>query len=344
MPGINIGIDLGTSNVRFFVDGKGVVLQENTVTAREVQSGRTVSIGSNAYKMIGRLPDSLTVQYPLRGSIVSDFTATQNLLRYYLQKICGNRIFKPNLVLCCPTQLTGLEKRTLLDIARLAGAAKACLLEKPLAAAFGAGVDPHRPRGTMVIDIGGGTTEIAVVTMGSLAQSESLPIAGLTFDDDIRRYIRRERDILVGRLTSEQIKLKIGGTYLRDAEIGIAVKGKSYLTGMPVVFELTTTEVFLCMREHLLQIAGAVRNVLSRTPPELQADIADSGILLTGGSALLPGMTSFIERQTGVPARVAAEPQTCVARGIGTVLDHMDILASGGYLFQATPSPNRINA
>ena len=342
MPGINIGIDLGTSNVRFFVDGKGVVLQENAVTASEVKSGRTVSVGSGAYKMIGRLPDSLAVHYPLRESIVSDFTAAQNLLRYYLQKICGNRIFKPNLVLCCPTSLTGLEKRTLLDIAHASGAAKASLLEKPLAAAFGAGVDPHKPRGTMIVDIGGGTTEIAVVTMGGIARSDSLHIAGLTFDEDIRRYIRRGRDILIGRLTAEQIKLKIGSAYLREAEIGIAVKGKSYLSSMPVVFEVNTTQVFLAMREHLEQIAAHIRALLAQTTPDLLADIADSGIILTGGSSMLPGMAGFIERKVGVPTHVADDPQTCVARGIGTVLDRMDVLSSGGYLFQMPPS--RINA
>ena len=344
MPGINIGIDLGTSNVRFFVDGKGVVLQENAVTAGEIKTGKLISFGSGAYKMIGRLPDSLTVQYPLRDSIVSDFTSAQSLLRYYLQKICGNRIFKPNLILCCPTHLTGLDKRTLLDIARLSGAARACLLEKPLAAAFGAGVDPHRPRGTLVIDVGGGTTEIAVVTMGSIAHSESLPIAGLTFDEDIRRYVRRERDIMIGRLTAEQIKLKIGCAYLRDAEIGIAVKGKSYLSGMPVLFELTTTEVFLAMREHLEQIASAVRSVLSQTPPDLLSDIADSGIILAGGSAQMPGMAQFIARKTGVAARVADDPQTCVVRGIGSVLDRMNVLSSGGYLFQKSPPAKRILA
>ena len=342
MPGINIGVDLGTSNVRFFVEGKGVVLQENTVTAREEQTGRTVSVGANAYKMIGRLPDSLSVQYPLRESIVSDFSAALNLMRYYLQKICGNRIFKPNLILCCPTHLTGLEKRTLLDIARLSGAARACLLEKPLAAAFGAGVAHNRPRGTLVVDIGGGTTEIAVVTMGGIAQSEVLHIAGLTFDEDIRRYIRRERDIMVGRLSAEQMKLQMGYAGLRDAELAMAVKGKSYLTGMPVVFELTSTEVFLAMREHLEQIASTIRAVLSQTPPDLLADISDSGIILTGGSAQMPGIAQYMERKTGVPTRAADDPANCVVRGIGTVLDHMDILEAGGYLFQATPSPQRI--
>lgn len=333
MPGINIGIDLGTANVRFFVQGKGVVLSENTVTATD-RDGRTISVGGKAYQMIGRTPDSVTVRYPLRDGVVSDFTAAQNLLRFYLQKICGNRIFKPNLVLCMPGGLTGLEKRTLLDIATASGAAKACLMDKILAAAIGAGVDYHKPRGTMVVDIGAGRTEIAVVTMGAIAVSEQLPFAGGALTEDIRRQIRRERDILVGRLTAERIKKKIGCAYLRDAEIAIAVKGKSYLSGMPIVFEVNTTDVFLAMREHLVQIADAIRGVLSRTPPELLGDISDNGIILTGGSARLPGFDRQIEQWTGVPTRVAAEPENCVARGIGVALEHMDILMENGYFFR----------
>ncbi|MBQ7542644.1 MAG: rod shape-determining protein [Clostridia bacterium] len=334
MPGINIGIDLGTNHVRFFVEGKGVVLTENAVTACDTRTGRTLSLGSKAYQMIGRTPDSVCVHYPLREGVVSDFTAAQNLLRYYLQQICGNRIFKPNLVLCMPSGLTGLEQRTLLNIATSSGAAKACLIEKALAAAIGAGVDHRKPRGTMIVDVGGGTTEIAVVTMGSLAEHESLKIGGNIFDMAIRRYIRRERDILVGRLTAEQIKKKIGCAYLRDAEIAIAVKGKSYLTGMPVVFEVTTTEVFLALREHLRQIVDAIRSMLSQTPPELLADISDNGIILTGGSALLPGIAGCIERETHVRTFVAEDPSNCVARGIGMALRHMDILSGNGYFFK----------
>lgn len=334
MPGINIGVDLGTSTVQFFVDGKGVVLSENAVTASDVQSGKTISIGSKAYRMIGRTPDSITVHYPLREGIVSDFSASRDLMRFYLQKICGNRIFKPNLVLCMPTDVTSLEKRTLLNLAAASGAARACLIEKPLAAALGAGVDYRRPRGTLIVDIGAGTTEIAVVTMGNIAVSESLHVAGNAFDEAIRRYIRRERDILIGRLTAENIKQKIGCAYLREAEIAILVKGKSYLSGMPVLFEVTTTEVFLAIREQLEQIAAAVCSVLSRTPPELAGDISENGIVLTGGSANLPGIDKLIERKTRIPTTVAESPQDCAARGIGTALKHMDILTGNGYFFK----------
>ncbi len=334
MPGINIGVDLGTSNVRFFVEGKGLALTENSVTASDIRSGRPIAIGSKAYRMIGRTSERVQIHYPLRHGVVSDFTACQDILRYYLQIICGNRIFKPNLVISMPSTLTGLEQRTLLNIAASSGAAKTCLMEKALACAIGAGVDYRKPRGAMVVDIGGGTTEIAVVTMGCLAQHESLQIAGNTFDEDIRRYVRRERDILIGRLTAEEIKQKIGCAYLRDAEIAIAVKGKSYLTGMPVLFEVNTTEVFLALREHLEQIAEAVRSTLSRTSPDLLSDIAERGILLTGGSALLPGLAGCIERKTQIRTVAAKDPANCTVLGIGETLRHMDVLSGSGYLFK----------
>ena len=343
MPGIHIGVDLGTSNLRFCVEGKGLALTENAVTATDTRTGRILALGSNAYCMIGRTPEHVQIRYPLRSSVISDFTTCQDLLRFYLQKICGNRIFKPKLVLSMPSSLTGLEQRTLLNIAATSGAAKTCLVDKVLASAIGAGADFRKPHGTMIVDVGGGTTEIAVVTMGCVAQHTSLQIAGNTFDEDIRRYVRRERDILIGRLTAEQIKLKIGCAYLRDAEIAIAVKGKSYLSGMPVLFEVNTTEVFLALREHLEQIAEAVRNTLSQTSPELLADIARSGICVTGAGALLPGIAGFLERKTGVNAYVADDPANCTVNGIGKMLRYFDVLSADGYLF-SIPQKNTESA
>lgn len=335
MPGINIGIDLGTSTVQYFVDGKGVVLSEEVATASDSRTGKTISVGSKAYKMIGREPDSITVHRPVRDGIVSDFTAVQDLLRYHLQKICGNRIFKPNLVLCVPSDVTGLEKRVLLDIATASGAAKACLIDKPIAAALGAGVDYRKPRGIMVVDIGAGSTEIAVITMGGIAVNECIHIAGNTFDADIERYLRRERSISIGALTAEQIKKKVGCAYEREAEIAMLAKGKDYVTGMPTLFEITTTQVYHALQEHLEQIADAVLAVLSDASPELHADIYENGILLTGGSALLPGIECVIEAKAHVPVRVAHNPENCVARGIGVALKHMDVLMGSGYFFNA---------
>ncbi len=334
MLGINIGIDLGTSSVIVYVDGKGIVLSEASVTASETKSGRMLWTGLKAYRMIGRNPDSVTVTRPLKNGVISDFTATQGMLRFYLQKICGNRIFKPNIVICMPSTVTSLEKRTLLDLATSSGAGRACLVEEPLAAAFGAGVAFNKPKGVMVVDIGGGTTDIAVITMGSISVSKSIRIAGSTFDDDIIRYIRRERNMIIGEITAEEIKKKIGCAHIRDAEIAIQVKGKNYFTGMPDYFEISTTEVFLAIREHLQQIAEGVREVLEITPPELSADISETGIILTGGGALLRGMDKLIEKKTKIRTVVADDPVNCVARGIGCALKHMDILEENGYLFK----------
>jgi rod shape-determining protein MreB len=340
MLGINIGIDLGTSSVIIYVDGKGIVLSEDSVTAIEPKSGRMISVGAKAYKMIGRNPDSVAVTRPMRYGVISDFTATQSMLRYYLQKICGNRIFKPNIVICMPSTVTSLERRTLLELATSSGAGRACLVEEPLAAAFGAGVAFNKPKGVMIVDIGGGTTDIAVITMGCISVSKSIRIAGSAFDDDIIRYIRRERNMIIGEVTAEEIKKKIGCAYMRDAEIAVQVKGKNYFTGMPSYFEVSTTEVFLAIREHLEQIAESVREVLEITPPELSADISETGIILTGGGSALHGMDKLISKKTGVRAVVADDPVNCVARGIGCALKHMDILEENGYLFKTREDIN----
>lgn len=335
MLGMNIGVDIGTTNTRFYIEGKGVVSADNTATAvKTSRTGKSVVIGSAAYQMIGREPDSIQVHRPLIDGIVSDFSSAQILLRSNLEKLCGNQILKPNVLICMPTNATGLEKRTLLDIGIASGAAHACLIERPLAAALGAGIDYNKPRGNMVVDIGAGTTEIAVITMGSIAISDSIRVAGNSFDEAIARFIRNERDILVGKLTVEQIKKKIGCAYMREAEIAILAKGKSYLSGMPTLFEISTTDVFLAIREQLLQITDAIHSLLSDTPPELAGDIYENGIVLTGGSALLYGMAKCIETRTGVKTRVAEEPENCTAKGIGIALQHPEILTNNGYYFK----------
>ena len=334
MLGINIGIDLGTSSVIVYVDGKGIVLSEASATARETQTGKVFAIGNKARGMIGRTPDSITVIKPLRDGVISDFTAAQVMLRYFLQKILGNKIFKPNLIICMPSTVTDLEKRTLLDMATSSGAGRACLVAEPLAAALGAGVEWGRPKGVMVVDIGGGTTDVAVITMGAISVSKSVRVAGSSLDDAIIRYVRRERNMIIGELTAEDIKKKIGCAHMRDAEIAIQVKGKNYLTGLPSYFEITTTEVFLAIREQLAQIVETARQVLEVTPPELSADISETGIVLTGGGALLTGIDGLIKKKTGIKTVVANDPVNCVAKGIGYALKRMDILEENGYLFK----------
>ena len=335
MLGVNIGIDLGTTSIVIFVEGKGIVLSEPCVAAYEKESGKLIAVGKRAWDMIGKNPESIRVVKPMEHGVVSDFTATKHILRYFLSKICKNMVFKPNVVVCVPSMATSLEKRTILDLITSAGAAKACLIEEPLAAALGAGLKSNRPVGAMIVDIGGGTTDIAVITMGCISVSRSIKIAGNAFDEAIVRQIRRERDIIIGDKTAEFIKKQIGCSFLRDVELGLTVKGKHFITSMPVSLEVSSTEVYLAMRPHLESIAEAVRSVLELTPPELSADICESGIRLTGGGALLRGIDQMIQKKTGVKTTVADEPLNCVAMGTGEALSHIDILSQNGYVFKA---------
>lgn len=335
MLGANIGIDLGTTSIVVFVEGKGIVMTEPCVAAYEKDSDRLIAVGKRAWDMIGKNPDSIRVVKPMAHGVVSDFTATKHILRYVLSKICKNMVFKPNVVVCVPSMATSLEKRTILDLITAAGAAKACLIEEPLAAALGAGLKNNRPVGAMIVDIGGGTTDIAVITMGCISISHSLKIAGNNLDEAIVRQIRRERDVIIGEKTGEFIKKQIGCSSLRDVELGLTVKGKHFITNMPVSIEVSSTEAYLAMRPHLETIAEAVRSVLELTPPELSADICESGIRLTGGGALLLGIDEMIEKKTGVKTTVAEAPLNCVALGTGEALSHIDILSQNGYVFKA---------
>lgn len=335
MLGVNIGIDLGTTSIVIYIEGKGIVLAEPSVAAYDTVSGRLIAVGKKAYEMIGRNPDTIRIVKPMRHGVVSDFTATKHILRYFLSKICKNMVFKPNVVVCVPSMVTSLEKRTILDLITAAGAAKACLIEEPLAAALGAGLKSDRPMGAMVVDIGGGTTDVAVITMGCISVSDSVKIAGNAFDEAIMRQIRRERDVIIGERTAEFIKKQIGCSYLRNAELGLTVKGKHFITSMPVSIDVSSTEVYLAMRSHLETIGKTVRSVLELTPPELSADIADSGIYITGGGALLHGIDKMLSDKTGVKTFIAKDPLNCVALGTGEALAHIDILSQNGYVFKA---------
>lgn len=335
MLGTNIGIDLGTTSIVIYIEGKGIVLSEPSVAAYDTNSGHLIAVGKKAYEMIGRTPDNIRIVKPMRHGVVSDFTATKHILRFFLSKICKNMIFKPNVVVCVPSMVTNLEKRTILDLITAAGAAKACLIEEPLAAALGAGLKSDRPKGAMVVDIGGGTTDVAVITMGCISVSDSVKVAGNAFDEAIMRQIRRERDVIIGERTAEFIKKQIGCSYLRSAELGLTVKGKHFITSMPVSIDVSSSEVYLAMRPQLESISETVRSVLELTPPELSADIADSGIYLTGGGALLHGIDKMLQEKTGVKTFVAKDPLNCVALGTGEALSHIDILSQNGYVFKA---------
>ncbi len=335
MLGANIGIDLGTTSIVAYVEGKGVVMSEPSAAAYEKESGKLIAVGKRAWDMVGKNPDSIRVVKPMEHGVVSDFTATKHILKYIFSKICKNMVFKPNVVICVPSMATSLEKRTILDLVTSAGAAKACLIEEPLAAALGAGIKSTRPVGAMVVDIGGGTTDIAVITMGCISVSRSLKVAGNNFDEAIARQIRRERDVIIGEKTAEMLKKQIGYSFLRDVELGMTVKGKHFITNLPVSIDVSSTEVYLAMRPHLEAIAEAVRSVLELTPPELSADICESGIYLTGGGALLKGIDKMIQRKTGIKTFIAKDPLNCVALGTGEALAHIDILSQNGYVFKA---------
>ena len=335
MLGINIGIDLGTTTVIAYLEGKGIVLSEPSVVAYRAETGKMISLGKAAYKMVGREPGSVSVIRPMKDGVVSDFTVTEQMLRYYIKKICGNKIFKPNIIVSMPGTVTNLEKRTILDVITASGAGKACLIEEPLAAAIGAGIDISHPSGTMIIDLGGGTTDIAVITMGSMAVASSVRIAGNALNESIVKYCRRERDILIGELTAEEIKKEIGCAYLRKEEVVMVAKGKDYLTGMPIDFEITSNEVYLAMREHINMILAAIKDVFEKTPPELVSDIINEGIIITGGTAKLFGIDQVISELTGIETKIADDPVNCVANGIGKVLGDLYFLSENGYLFKS---------
>lgn len=334
MLGKNIGVDLGTASVIIYAEGRGIVLTEPSVVAYNTKTGRMCAVGRKAYEMLGRNPDSIRVVRPMKDGVVSDFTATRQMLSRYLARVCGNAIFKPNIIVCTPSSVTNLERRTILDMITAAGAGKACLMEEPLAAAIGAGSDITHATGTMVVDIGGGTTDIAVITLGSIAISKSVKVAGNLFDESIARLIRREKDVVIGTRTAEEIKKQIGCAVLRDEEVAMTIKGKRYTNGLPATVEVTSTDCYLAMREHIEAIGEAVRSVLELTPPELVGDIGTSGILLTGGGAMLKEMSEAITLKTGIKTRLATDPQNCVAKGIGLALGDLDMLSEHGYIFK----------
>ncbi len=334
MIGTNIGIDLGTTSVIAFIEGRGVVLNEPSAVAYD-KNNNIVGIGKRAYAMLEKNHEGIRVVKPLVHGVVSDFTATKQMVQYFISKVCKNAVFKPNVIACVPSMVTGLEKRTILELITQAGAAKACLIEEPLAASLGAGLRNDRPKGVMIVDIGGGTTDVAVITMGCIAVSKSSHSAGNALSEAIIRYMRTERDIIIGMKTAEEIKIRIGSALLRDVEIGLTKAGKYYLTKMPASFEISSTETFLAMKPVLDDIVETIRAVLEETPPELAADILDSGIVLTGGGALLRNIDRMIENKTGIKTRVAADPVNCVALGMGDAFEHIDILSQNGYVFRA---------
>lgn len=322
-----VGIDLGTANVLVYIKGKGIVLNEPSVVAINNDTDEILAVGEEARQMIGRTPANIVAARPLRDGVISDFDITERMLKYFIRKTCGSgRFFKPKIMVCVPSGVTEVEKRAVREAATAAGGKDVYLMEEPLAAAIGAGIDISKPDGVMVIDIGGGTTDIAVISLGGIVASTSVKMAGDKFDEAIIKYMRKVHKLYIGERTAEELKLTIGTAFPREEVITKECRGRDLVTGLPKSVDVTSDEMMEALEEPLHEICEAVHNVLERTPPELAADISNSGIIITGGGALMYGIDRRIEDRTGINVIIAEDPMSCVAVGTGKALDELEKL------------------
>lgn len=320
----DIGIDLGTASILVYVKGKGVVLKEPSVVAFDRDTNRIKAIGEEARLMLGRTPGNIVAVRPLRQGVISDYTVTEKMLKYFIQKAVGKQRFrKPLISICVPSQVTEVERKAVEDAAFQAGARDVKIIEEPIAAAIGAGIDIARPCGNMIVDIGGGTSDIAVISLGGTVVSASIKIAGDDFDDAIVRYMRKKHNLLIGERTAEDIKIRIGSAYPRPESVTVDVRGRNLVTGLPKTITITSEETEEALKDTTSQIVEAVHSVLEKTPPELAADIADRGIVLTGGGSLLYGLEELIESKTGITTMTAEDPMTAVAIGTGRYVEFL---------------------
>ena len=324
MMGTDIGIDLGTASILVYIKGKGVVLKEPSVVAFDRDTNKIKAIGEEARLMLGRTPGNIVAVRPLRQGVISDYTVTEKMIKYFIQKALGKRSFrKPRISVCVPSGVTEVEKKAVEDATYQAGAREVEIIEEPIAAAIGAGIDISKPCGNMIVDIGGGTTDIAVISLGGSVVSTSIKIAGDDFDEALVRYMRKKHNLLIGERTAEDIKIKIGTCYPMAQPETMVVRGRNLVTGLPRTITVSSEETEEALREPTLQIVEAVHSVLEKTPPELAADVADRGIVLTGGGALLRGLEELIEDRTGINTMTADQPMTCVAVGTGKYVEFL---------------------
>jgi rod shape-determining protein MreB len=322
---MKIGIDLGTAIILVYVKGKGVVLNEPSVVALSDDDNRLVAVGEEAREMIGRTPGNVRAIRPMRDGVIADYLITEAMLRYVINKVARVRLVKPDVMISVPSGVTSVEKRAVRDAALKAGAKEAFLIEEPLAAAIGANVPIAGPSGNMIIDIGGGTSEIAVIALGGIVVSNSVRVGGNRFDEAIASYIRRKYNLMVGDRTAEEVKIKIGSA-LPDKEVGsIEVKGRDMIAGLPRTIPITSLEITEAIEQPLQQIVTAVRNVLEQTPPELSSDIIDKGMVMSGGGSLLRNLDTLLTQVTGIPCHVAENALNCVAVGTGMALEHINL-------------------
>ncbi|MGE5508470.1 MAG: rod shape-determining protein [Chitinophagales bacterium] len=324
----DMGIDLGTANTLVYVKGKGIVLQEPSVVAIDRDSGEVLKVGAEAKRMVGRTPGNIQAIRPMKDGVIADFDTTEKMLRYFIHKVQrGRGLFRPRVIVGVPSGVTEVEKRAVQDATLQAGAREAYLIEEPMAAAIGAGLPVQEPTGSMIVDIGGGTTEVAVISLGGIVSPRSIRIAGDEMDEAIVNHVRRSFNLMVGDRTAEDIKKEIGSAYpADDDDYAIEVRGRDLVTGLPKTVQITRREVREALTDPVNQIIDAVKQTLERTPPELAADIMDKGIVLAGGGALLRGLDRRIQEETGMPVHIADDPLTCVARGTGEACDHFDVL------------------
>lgn len=322
MANSDIGVDLGTASVLVYISGKGIVLKEPSVVAFDRDSKKIVAIGEEARLMLGKTPGNIVAIRPLRQGVISDYTVTEKMLKHFIQKAIGRRTFrKPRISICVPSRVTEVEKKAVEDAAYQAGAREVAVIEEPIAAAIGAGVDITKPCGNMIVDIGGGTTDIAVISLGGVVASTSVKIAGDDFDEAIVRYMRKKHNLLIGERTAEEIKIKIGTCSPKAEEMSMEVRGRNLVSGLPRKVMVTSSETEEALRESVAQIVEAVHEVLEKTPPELAADIAERGIVMTGGGCLLRGLEEIIEDRIGINAMTAEDPMLTVAIGTGMFIE-----------------------
>lgn len=322
----DIGIDLGTANVLIHVKGKGIVLNEPSVVAIDKKTNKVLAVGEEARQMVGRTPGNIMAIRPLKDGVIADFDSTEAMLKYFLNKLnVKGFLSKPRILICCPTNITSVEQKAIREAAEKSGGKKVYLEEEPKVAAIGAGMDIFQPSGNMVVDIGGGTTDIAVLSMGDIVTSESIKVAGDVFDNDILQYIKKEYKLLIGDRTSEQIKMTIGTVFPEaNRDESMDIRGRDMVTGLPRTITIHSSEIERALHESVAMIVQSAKNVLEKTPPELSADIIDRGVILTGGGALLHGIDQLLMEELKVPVFVAENPMDCVAIGTGIMLDNID--------------------
>lgn len=329
MASLDIGIDLGTANIMITMGKRGVILNEPSVVAFNKKTQQVAAIGREAYKMLGRTPGHIVAIRPLCDGVISDHNMTESMINAFIYKVCGKQLIKPRIVLCVPSSVTEVESRAVVEAARNAGSRKVYLIQEPIAAMLGAGIDISAPAGNMVVDIGGGTTDIAVISLNGVVKSSSIKVAGNKFDQAIIRHVSSAYKLLIGEKTAEDVKIRLTDMFSPTGMRKSVVKGRNLVSGLPESIELSDLDMYKALKDEVYQIIDSIKSVLEITPPELVGDIYSRGILLTGGGALLGGLDGLISKETGIPCIVADDPVSCVARGTGEAFKHLDQLLDG---------------